>query len=211
MICVAIAEDHAIVLAGLCRLLAMNHDIKITAAVRNGEQLLQSLRDKKVDLVITDLSMPGINGTQLILEIRRLLPTTPILALSMHKEGEVANRVLKAGATGYVTKDRDPEILLSAIRLCAKGGRYVDPEVAAEIIFHQGSDDNAQDQVSLSRREQEIFDRLVKGQAIVAIAEELGISPKTVSTHKFRLMEKLGIDNLSDLVRYAIKSGLTQG
>src|SRR5690606_42145642 len=109
MIWVAIAEDHAIVLAGLWRLLAMNHDIKVTAAVRNGEQLLQSLRDKKVDLVITDLSMPGINGTQLILEIRRLLPTTPILALSMHKEGEVANRVLKAGATGYVTKDRDPE------------------------------------------------------------------------------------------------------
>lgn len=211
MICVAIAEDHAIVLAGLCRLLAMNHDIKVTAAVRSGEQLLHSIRDKKVDLVVTDLSMPGISGVPLINEIRRLSPTLPILVLSMHKEGEVANRVLKAGATGYVTKDRDPEILLSAIRLCANGSRYIDPEVAADIIFQQGSEHASAEAVTLSKREQEIFDRLVKGHAIVSIAEELGISPKTVSTHKFRLMEKLSIDNLSDLVRYAIRSGLAEG
>src|SRR5690606_17006898 len=119
------------------RLLALNHDIRVTAAVRDGEQLLHSIRDKKVDLVITDLSMPGISGIHLINEIRKISATVPILVLSMHKEGEVANRILKAGATGYVTKDRDPEILLSAIRLCANGGRYIDPEVAADIIFHQ--------------------------------------------------------------------------
>lgn len=209
MVCVAIADDHAIVLAGVCRLLGMNHDIKVTAAVRSGELLLDSIREKKVDLVITDISMPGISGVDLVTEIRKDHPELPILVLTMHKDGEVANRVLKAGATGYLTKDRDPEILLSAIRHCASGGRYIDPEVAAEIIFQQNGD-GASDNVALSQREQEIFNRLVRGQAIISIANELGISPKTVSTHKYRLMEKLGMNSISDLIRYAIRSGAVE-
>jgi len=208
MIRVAIAEDHAIVLAGVCRLLGMSQDIKVVTAARSGEKLLESLDEKPVDLAIIDLSMPGLSGTELIRTLHDKQSSLPILVLTMHNDVEVANRMLAAGASGFLTKDRDPELLLSAIRTCASGGHYVDPDIAAEIIFSRNQRPGEKS-LQLSRREQQIYDMIVRGDTLVSIAEQLNISPKTVSTHKFRLMEKLGVESMSELIRYALKNDPT--
>lgn len=205
MIKVAIAEDHAIVLAGICRLLGMSQDIKVVIAARSGAQLLEALQSKETDLIIVDISMPGLSGSELVETLKERYHDTPVLVLTMHNDVEVANRMLAAGASGFLTKDRDPELLLSAIRNCAGGGNYVDPDIAAEIIFtrNRRPEDKAR---LLSRREQQIYNLIIQGQPLVSIAETLNISPKTVSTHKYRIMEKLGVESMSELIRFAIKS-----
>lgn len=208
MIRILLADDHTIMREGLKQLFALVGDIQICSEAASGAELLEQLRHKEVDLVLLDMSMPGISGEDLIIRVRSHYPALPILVLSMHNEPQVAQRALRAGANGYVTKDRDPETLLFAVRRVASGKRFIDPLLAEQIAFGgSGLTAKAQHE-TLTEREAQILRLIAGGLSVNEIAELLTISNKTVSTHKARLMEKMGFSGNADLIRYALTHGL---
>jgi DNA-binding NarL/FixJ family response regulator len=202
------ADDHGIMREGLKQLFNKVDDIVVAGEAVDGPQVLAALRRDSFDLLLLDMSMPGISGIQLIEQIQLLQPTLPILVLSMHDEPQIVKRALDAGAGGYISKEtNDPKRLLLAIRQVAGGGRYMDPGMAERVIF-EASDDSVLSHTTLSKRELEIFMLLAQGLGVTEIAAKLFISSKTVSTHKARLMEKMGLKTNADLVRYALTNGL---
>jgi DNA-binding NarL/FixJ family response regulator len=159
-------------------------------------------------VVLLDISMPGVNGLEAIPRIRALSHPPAILVLSMHDEAQMAARALKVGAAGYATKDSDPALLLTAIRRVAAGGRYIDPALADRMVFEVGLTDARPLHASLSEREFSVFERLAQGANVNDIAQQLALSSKTISTHKARLMHKLNVASLADLVKYAMEHKL---
>ncbi|MCJ8207938.1 response regulator transcription factor [Pseudomonas sp. RGM2987] len=208
MIQLMIADDHAIMREGLKQLFALAGDLQVVAEAENGVLLLEQLRGGGIDLLLLDMSMPGISGDDLVARIRAHYPQLPILVLSMHNEVQIAQRALKSGASGYLTKDRDPETLLAAIRRVAAGGRYIDAALAEQMAFAaSGLGPGSQHDV-LTDRELQVMRLLARGMNVSRIATELVISHKTVSTHKARLMEKMGFISTADIVRYAMTQKL---
>jgi len=207
---VLVADDHALVRQGLRQVLALSNELSLVAEAKNAWEVIERVRDIEVDVVLLDMSMPGPSGLELIRRLRSEAPRVPVLVLSMHAEAQIAARAIKAGARGYLTKDSEPELLIDALRQVGRGGNFIDPSLATQLVFETGSISDEAPHVSLTNREYQVFLALVQGQGQVEIAEELNLSPKTVSTHKFRLMQKLGVDNLSELVRHAIRHGLVK-
>lgn len=203
MIKVLIVDDHAVVRQGVRNILGLAEDIEVIGEAGSGEELLERLEHLTCNLVLLDITMPGITGAPLIARCRALRPDLPLLVLSMHKDGQVAFGALKAGANGYTTKDRDPRELLTAVYKVARGGRYVDSDLAELIVFETARSHERSPLECLSARELEILRHIAKGLAIGDIAQLLHLSPKTVSTHKIKLMQKLGIDNIADLILLA--------
>ncbi|MDO8271532.1 MAG: response regulator transcription factor [Gammaproteobacteria bacterium] len=210
MIRVLVADDHMIVRQGLRRVLAMADDIELAAEVANGRDLLKKIEIEQFDLLLTDMNMPGANGVELIQQVRELRPALPILVLSMHAEAQLVGRAIKAGATGYLTKDSEPEMILAAIRNCARGLHYIHPELGARLLFGESYADESALHERLSDRERQVFLLLAKGLGISQISEKLHISGKTVSTHKFRIMQKMGLSSMSELVRYALRNHMIE-
>lgn len=210
MIRIIIADDHAIVRGGLKQIIATTTDIVVVGEATKGQEVLDRLKELQVDLVLLDMAMPDTQGVDLIRSIRTRSPALPILVLSMHNEGQIVARALKAGARGYVTKDSEPEVLIAGIRKIADGGKFMDPALVDVMLFDVTSG-VAQPRQALSGRELQVLEGISAGQSLGQIAEELHLSPKTVSTHKMRLMEKLSVDNNADLMRYAIRHGLATG
>ncbi|EXJ14956.1 response regulator [Imhoffiella purpurea] len=208
MIRILIADDHAVVRQGIRQVLALGADFEVVAEAKDGWEVIEMLRDGPVDLLLTDMSMPGPSGVELLKRLKEERPGLPVLVLSMHGEAQVAARAIKAGANGYVTKDCEPAALLNAVRRVARGGHFVSPELAQRMVFETGLGSEAPPHESLSDREYEIFLHLIKGQRLNEIAEELHLSPKTVSTHKMRIMQKLDLKSAAELVRYGIERGL---
>jgi DNA-binding NarL/FixJ family response regulator len=208
MIRILVADDHAIVRSGLKQIIATTADIEVAGEAAQGVEVIEKLRIWRVDLLLLDMTMPGISGVDLIRRVRTEYPALPVLVLSIHNEAQVVARAVRAGATGYVTKDSDPDILLSAIRKLAGGGRFIDPKLVDVMVFDTHSSDAAPHEI-LSDREFQVLHLLAAGKSINAIADVLVLSAKTISTHKMRLMQKLGIENNAELIRYAIKHGLT--
>ncbi len=208
MIRVLVAEDHTIVREGIKQLIGMAKDMQVVGEAGNGEQLMDVLRQTPCDVVLLDISMPGVNGLEAIPRIRALLQPPAVLMLSMHDEAQMAASALKIGAAGYATKDSDPALLLTAIRKVASGGRYIDPELADRMVFEVGLTDSRPPHALLSEREFSVFERLVQGEGVNEIAQHLAISSKTVSTHKARLMEKMGAHSVAELVKYAMEHKL---
>ena len=209
MIRLLMADDHGIVREGLKQLFNLIVDIEVAGEAVNGGQVLDAVRKGEFDLLLLDMTMPGINGVELIGRIRSQQPKLPILVLSMHNEPQIVKRALKAGADGYLTKDSDPERLIAAIRKVAGGGRYIDSAVAEQMAFEATHGNGAGPlHEQLSDREFEILKQLAKGLGVNEIAAMLSISNKTVSTHKARLMEKMDMKTNAELVRYALNNGL---
>ncbi|RXZ45504.1 response regulator [Crenobacter cavernae] len=208
MIRVLVAEDHTIVREGIKQLISLAPDLSVAGEACNGEQLLEVLRRTACEVVLLDISMPGLNGLDAIPRIRAIDSPPAILVLSMHDEVQMAARALKAGAAGYATKDSDPALLLTAIRKVAAGGRYIDPELADRMVFEVSLSDSRPPHAQLSEREYQVFERLVHGANVNEVAQQLSISAKTVSTHKVRLMQKLNAHSVAELVRYAIDNHL---
>jgi len=208
MIRLLLADDHAILRKGLKQLLALETDIEVTGEASNGVEALHLICDQEFELMLLDMSMEGLNGAELIMRIRATKPALPILVLSMHKIPQMAIHALRAGANGYLTKDSEPEVLLSAIRKVAGGGRFIDSVLAEEIAYNTTFPDRQQPHFNLSGREFEVFRLLVAGSNINEIAEQLHLSNKTVSTYKLRVMEKMNLHSTSDLVRYAVQHEL---
>lgn len=208
MIRLVIADDHAIVRGGLKQIFALIPDFEVVGEATNGSEVLACLRQAPFDLLLLDMNMAGISGSDLITRVKAHQPDLPILVLSMHNEPQVAARALKAGACGYITKDCEPEILMAAIRKVAARGKYIDPELAEKMVFDVTSTAARPLHSQLSGREREVFRLLTTGQGVNDIANQLAISNKTVSTHKVRLMEKLNLTSMADLMRYAMQHDL---
>jgi DNA-binding NarL/FixJ family response regulator len=209
MIRVLIADDHAIVRQGLRQVLALAPELELAGEARNGWEVIEHIRSGDLNLLLLDMTMSGPSGVELIKRVREEAPHLPILVLSMHGESQIAGRAIKAGAAGYLTKDSEPETLIAAIRQVASGAHYIEAAVATRLVFDAAPNHTDQPHLALSDREYQIFLLLVQGRGVNDIGEALHLSAKTVSTHKLRLMQKLGVYNLSDLVRYALKHGLT--
>ena len=207
MIKILIADDHAIVRGGLKQIIATTDDIVVTGEAAQGSEVVDKLRICEVDLLLLDMTMPGISGVDLIRRVRVEQPVLPVLVLSIDNEAQVVSRALRAGATGYVTKDSDPDVLLAAIRKLAAGGRFIDPKLVDAIIFETHSGDAPPHEV-LSDREFQVLQMLAAGTSINEIAETLALSAKTISTHKMRLMQKLGLANNAELILYTVRHGL---
>lgn len=207
MIRLILADDHAIVRSGLIQIFATTPDIVVVSEASQSDEVLEQCRQIPCDVLLLDMTMPGLSGIELIKRLHEENLDFPILILSMHNETQVITRALSAGAAGYITKDSKPELLLSAIRKVAAGGKFIDPALVDKLIFTpQRKDDLPQN--ALSKRELQVLTMISAGHPLGLIAERLNLSPKTVSTHKNRLMQKLEIDNNADLIRYAMKHEL---
>jgi len=204
MIQLVIAEDHAIVRGGLKRIFALESDITVVGEAVNGAEVLDWLQHDNFNLLLLDMNMPGISGADLITRIRLHRPDLAILVLSMHNVPQIAAMALRAGASGYITKDCEPDMLLSAMRKVTLGGSYIAPDLAQRMVFDVTSSAPRPPHTQLTERELEIFLMLSRGMAVNEIATQLALSSKTVSTHKARLMEKMNLSHLADLMRYAI-------
>jgi DNA-binding NarL/FixJ family response regulator len=207
MIRVLIADDHAVVRSGLRQIVATVADFTVASEAGNGGEVLAGVRSGGCDLLIMDMTMPGVSGVDLIRRVRSERPGLPILVLSMHNEAQVVSRALRAGAAGYLTKDCEPDVLIAAIRKVAGGGRYLDPSLVEAMVF-TGAGSDSPPHETLSDREFQVLQLIAAGVSLADIGERLNVSAKTVSTHKQRLMQKLGIDNNAELVRYALRHGL---
>ena len=208
MIRVLLADDHAMVRAGLKELLAATGDIQVAGEAANGQEALAQIRERDYDVAILDMSMPGRNGIELIKLVKAEKAKLKILVLSMHGEAQYAVRALKAGASGYLTKESAADQLVAAIRRIAAGGAYVTPETAQRLALDAAPRTEAAPHTLLSDREFQVFQMIANGAAVGAIAKQLSLSVKTVSTHKTRIMEKMGLANQSELIRYAIENKL---
>lgn len=207
MIRLVIADDHAMVRGGLKQIIATCSDMHVVGEATDGNTLLGLLQQGACDLLLLDMTMPGLSGIDLIHRLQKEHPALPVLILSMHNEGQFVARALKAGASGYVTKGSEPEVLLAAIRRIATGGRFIDPSLVEAMVFEAPATGRPPHE-SLSERELQILKLIAAGLPLGRIADQLHLSPKTVSTYKMRLMDKLGIDNNADLIRYASRHEL---
>jgi DNA-binding NarL/FixJ family response regulator len=208
MIRVVIADDHTLVREGLKQLLRAAGGIDVIGEARDGHDVLKIVRESDFDVLLLDMSMPGKSGMELIKQVKSEKPRLRILVLSMHQEHQYAVRAIKSGASGYLTKDSASTQLVSAIEKVAGGGAFISAEVAEQLALGAMPQSEGLPHTALSDREYQVFRMIVSGQAVTAIADELNLSVKTVSTHKARLMEKMGIDNPAELVRYAIRHRL---
>ena len=207
MIRLLVADDHKLVRDGLKQILAAAPGIEVAAEASNGDEALALVKGNDFDLALVDMSMPGLSGIQLIKRLKLERPKLLILVLSMHGETQYAARALKAGASGYLTKDSASEQLVGAIRKIAAGGVYLTDAAAASLMRNPSAQDLPSHE-QLSDREFEIFRLLAAGQRPTEIAQQLRLSVKTVSTHKTRILEKLNLGNAAELVRYALEHGL---
>lgn len=208
MIRIALADDHLIVRRGLRQLLDEEVDFQVVAEAADGSETLKLVDETEFDVLVLDMSMPGRSGIELIKLINTRHPKLPILILTMHQEEQYAVRAMKAGAKGYLTKESAPEQLVSAIRKVAGGGAFITPTVAERIALDYGVPHNETSHTQLSDREYQIFEMLVAGKNITAIADALSISVKTISTHKARILQKMRMSSNAELIHYAIEHAL---
>lgn len=205
---ILLVDDHHILRMGLAQFIATHHDLQVVAEVGSGDEAIQLVRKREFDVVILDISMPDKNGIDTLHVMKRIKPDLHVLVLSGHPETHYAVNTLRAGAGGYVCKDAPPEELIRAIRVVARGRRYLS-EAAADLISDQlmrPTDKKLHE--TLSEREFQIFRKLAAGQSPTEIADGLSISVKTVSTYRTRVLEKMGLKTNTDLTYYAIKNAL---
>ncbi len=208
MIRILIIDDHAMFREGLKQILARHSDMKVVDEAGSGQEALAKVMQHKLDVVLLDISLPGRSGPELLTEIKRSHPDIAVLVLSMHPEDQYAVRMMKAGASGYVTKESAGEELVSAIRKVFTGGRYISPKLA-EVMAVALDDTSAKlPHQMLSNREFQVMRMLASGKSLKEIAEELFLSDKTVTTYRARVLEKMKLRNNVELTLYAIENKL---
>ena len=208
MIRVLIVDDHAILRRGLRALISDEFRGAAFGEASNARQALEQLRKGKWDVALLDITMPGKSGLELLKDFKAARPKLPVLVLSAHAEDQFAIRVLKAGAGGYLTKESAPEELAKAIRKVLAGGQYVSPALAEKLALRVRKDIKLTPHETLSDREYDVMSRIASGKTVTEIAGELSLSPKTISTYRARVLEKLGVKNSPGIVQYAIRNGL---
>lgn len=208
MISILIADDHTIMREGLKRILEGQDDFEVVGEATNGIEAMDWVRKGGFEVLLLDLSMPGKSGVDLIKQIKIESPKLPILVLTMHEEEQYAVRTIRAGASGYLTKESAATLLVEAIRRVAAGRLYISPSVAEQLALNIMPRNDELPHKRLSDREFEVFQLLASGGSVSEIAEKLHLSVKTVSTHKTRILQKMDAHSLADLVKYAMVNKL---
>jgi two-component system invasion response regulator UvrY len=207
MIRVILADDHGVVREGIKRLLEERNGITVVAEAGSGAELLAELRRTPTDVIVLDIAMPGPGIVETLRQVKALQPRARALVLTAHPESDYAVRVLRAGAAGYLTKDRSLDQLLEAIRRVYRGGMYVSPALGEALAARLGGE-REEPHGTLSDREFEVLKGLAGGDTLKAIAARMTVSPKTITTYRARILQKLGLRSNAELVRYAIEHGL---
>ena len=208
---VAICDDHKIVREGLKQIINVFDGFEVVIEAESGEQLINKLRDIKVDLLILDVSLPGRSGLEVLKQIKGMQPDLGVLVLSMYPEDQFAIRMLKAGASGYLHKDSAPEVLKQALTTISNGGEYLSDKIT-KLLYREMSSDGAElPHKRLSDREYEVLLYIGEGKSISEIAAQLSLSVKTISTYRTRILEKMNIENNSDMVKYIMLHDLGVG
>lgn len=210
MIRILIADDHRIVREGLKQILADTSDMAVVAEANNGQDVLDALGKQSLDVVMLDISMPGRSGLDILKQLRTGYPKLPVLILSMYSEEQYAMRALRAGASGYLTKDSAPEELIEAIRKIFSGKKYVSASLAEKLAVYLEEGQNKPLHQTLSDREYQVMCMIASGKAVKEIASELNLSVKTISTYRSRILEKMRMKSNASLTHYAIQNQLVE-
>ncbi len=210
MINVMLVDDHGLVRTGIKRILEDAHDIDVVAEAENGEQAINQVRRKKPDVVLMDVSMPGIGGLEATRRITRSSPGTKVIAVTVHRESPYPSQLLEAGASGYITKGCDVSEIISAIKSVHKGNQYITQDIAQKLALTFIRNGDRPPLETLTQRELQVMLMVAQGISNKEISEQLCLSPKTTSTYRYRLFEKLGVDNDVELTRLAIRYGLIE-
>jgi DNA-binding NarL/FixJ family response regulator len=204
MIRIVVADDHTIVREGLKQLLAAAGDIEVVGEASDGTQVIDRVRALDFDVLLLDMSMPGRSGIELIKQVHAEKPKVRMLVLSMHEEHQYAVRAIRAGASGYLTKESATRQLVEALRKVAGGGAFISAEVAQQLALGAMPDAKGPPHAALSDREFQIFRMIADGLSVSDIAGRLNLSVKTVSTHKSNILQKMNMTTQAELIRYAI-------
>jgi DNA-binding NarL/FixJ family response regulator len=207
---VLIADDHAIVRQGLRQILSETDDLLVAGEAGDGVDAMRLARQQQWDVVLLDVTMPNRNGIDTLKMLKKEFPRLPVLILSMHEEDQYAVRAIRAGASGYLTKQSAPELLVTAIRQVASGHKYVSPSLAMKLADVIAENDDRPAHESLSDREYQTLCLIAAGRPLTQIAEELNISVKTVSEYRKRILEKMKLDSNAELIHYGLKHGLVE-
>jgi DNA-binding NarL/FixJ family response regulator len=206
-----VVDDHAIVRRGIVQIVAEHPEVSVVAEAGDYGQLRAALRQHgEVDLVVMDVSLPGKNGIDILKVLREEMPRVKVLIVSMYPEDQYAVRAFRAGAAGYLNKASAPEKLVEAITQVIAGRKYVTPEIAQALIENLNAPQEGAAHDKLSDREFQTLRLIASGKRLSDIAEELALSPKTVSVYRARILEKMGMSNNAELTHYAIKNGLVE-
>ena len=209
MIRVLIADDHPIVRRGLRQIVADEPDMTVVADTGDGREVLRLVDEQALDVIVLDINMPGLSGLEVLSQLKQRQQRLPVLVLSVHPEGELAMRVLKAGASGYLNKEIAPEELTKAIRLVVSGKKYVSATLGELLVnsLERGSDPPHS---TLSDREYQVFTLIASGKTVSEIAAEIALSVKTVSTYRARILEKMSMRTNAELTHYAVRNRLVE-
>lgn len=210
MIRILVADDHPVVRSGLRQMFDKDPELRITGEATTSQQVVEQVRRGQWDVVILDLALPPDGGMEALKQIKELAPKLPVLILSIYPEEELAIRMLRLGADGYVTKGAEADVLVPALQKVARGGRYVSPAVNEQLLASVGSRASVHPRDALTDREHEVLRLLGRGRTVSDIARELKLSVKTVSTYRTRLLEKLNVRTTGELIRYAITNKLVE-
>jgi two-component system invasion response regulator UvrY len=210
MINIVLCDDHKIVRQGLRQIISGYPDIQILADdIASGEELLQRLRSLEPDVIILDVSLPGRSGLEVLKQVKIFYPDIHVLVLSMYPEDQFAIRMLKAGASGYLHKDSEPDVLIDAIRTIDSGGEYLSPQITKLLYREMNNKNQDMPHKLLSDREYEVFLAIGEGKANNFIASQLKLSAKTISTYRSRILTKMNMDNNSDIIKYILLHNLS--
>jgi len=205
---VLIADDHPVVRHGLRQMLEQESDVTVVGEACDGQEVIDLCGRVAWDVAVLDYQMPGKNGLELVKELRHRYPGRSVLILSMYPEDTYAVRALKAGASGYLTKESAPEDLVAAIRKVAAGGKYITPALGERLALDLEDTNGTPTHETLSDREYQIMWMIVSGKALTQIGQEMGLSPNTVSTYRARILRKMGMKSNAELLHYAIQHHL---
>ena len=210
MIRVLICDDHAIVRQGLCQVIAETTDIRAVAEASGYPEVMTPLRSMEIDMLLLDISMPGKNGIEILKIVKKEFPKLPVLILSMYPEDQYAVRAIRAGASGYMTKQSAADRLIKAVRQVVGGRKYITPELAVALANNLGRNTDVMPHEVLSDREYQTLCLIAAGRTLSEIAVELSLSAKTVSVYRARLLEKMALKNNAELTHYALKYALVE-
>jgi DNA-binding NarL/FixJ family response regulator len=208
MIRILITDDHPLMREGVAKILLAESDMRVAGEARTAAEMLDLLREKEVDVLVLDISLPGTSGLDALKDVRQQFPRLPILILSMHPEDRFATRVLKTGASGYVTKESAPEELVKAIRKVHRGGKYVSNSLAEKLAEEIDTSAVKRPHESLSDREFQILRMIAAGKKAREIAHQLSLSVRTVNTYRTRLLQKMHMKSTAELIHYALEQKL---
>lgn len=208
MIRVLIADDHPVVRRGLRQILEATPDIKVADEASDGQEALHKVLKNEYDVILLDISLPGRSGLEVLHQLRAERPRLPVLILSVHPEDQYAVRTIKAGAAGYLTKESATDELVTAIRIVARGRKYIRPSLAERLAMELETGTSKPHHDQLSDREFQVLRMIASGKSVKQIAEEVSLSVKTISTYRTRILQKMGFSNNVEITRYVVENKL---